>query len=251
MGLYDLPSITVQNGCHQLGSSLVDLPRHEAFVVLGGEFDASSSEMLMEKLKVLVANGQVDLTLDLSGVGFLSASTIGVIVELREQFRKNNRVFTVESPSAEVRRAFVACGLDSLLQTKELYLSADQDVVNSKVLDGNVWESKVLEPKVLEPKVLDTRELDTRELGPQSSSLEGGGETQGRSGHALGSWVTVAPERSESGTSSPTRLNSPQLTVALDAVCSHYEKPANSFPVGGFALKNVVLGTNSVGCGWL
>ncbi len=246
MGLYDLPSITVQNDWHQLSSTLVDLPRHETFVVLGGEFDASSSEMLMEKLKVLVANGQVDLTLDLSGVGFLSASTIGVIVELREQFRKNNRVFTVESPSAEARRVFVACGLASLLQTKELYLSADQEVVNSKVLDGNL-----LNTKLLNTKLSDTGELDTGELGPQSSSLEGGGETRGRSGHALGSWVTVAPERSERGTSSPTRLNFPQLTVALNALCSHYEKPATSFPVGGFALENGILGTNSMGCGWL
>jgi anti-anti-sigma factor len=120
VGLYDLPSISVEEGWNSLTSTLTDPAKSEVLVRLTGEFDASSSERLLEELKVFGADGNVDLRLDLSGVGFFSASTIGVIVQLIEQFQKNNRLVTIESPSPEARRVFAACGLTRLLEKKIL-----------------------------------------------------------------------------------------------------------------------------------
>jgi anti-anti-sigma factor len=115
VGLYDLPSITIATGWNELTSRLVDPSEPEVVVRLEGEFDASNSENLLEQLKVLVADEAVDLTLDLSRVGFFSASTIGVIVQLTETFRHDNRRLQLLSPSHEVQRVFSACGLSALL----------------------------------------------------------------------------------------------------------------------------------------
>ena len=115
MGLYDLPSVTIRTGWNEQTSRLVDPSISEVVVLLEGEFDASNSEKLIERLKALVADEAVDLTLDLSRVGFFSASTIGVIVQLTETFRDKNRRLKLLSPSPEVQRVFAACGLTELL----------------------------------------------------------------------------------------------------------------------------------------
>jgi anti-anti-sigma factor len=117
VGLYDLPSVTIEKGWNASTSHLLDPSQHEVIVRLEGEFDASNSEKLLEQLEVLVADNEVDLTLDMSGVGFFSASTLGVIVQLSEKFHGRNRRLILASPSPEVQRVFGACGLGALLNS--------------------------------------------------------------------------------------------------------------------------------------
>jgi anti-anti-sigma factor len=117
VGLYDLPSVTIETGWNASTSHLLDPSQHEVVVRLEGEFDASNSEKLLEQLKVLVADNEVDLTLDMSRVGFFSASTLGVIVQLSEKFHGGNRRLKLASPSPEVQRVFGACGLGALLNS--------------------------------------------------------------------------------------------------------------------------------------
>ena len=185
MGRYGLPSVTIEAGWDQLTSSLQDPSKSEVLVRLDGEFDASGSEKLFEQLKVLQSNGHVDLTLDLSGVGFFSASAVGVIVQLAEQFRANKRLFNVVSPSAEARRVFAACGLSSLL------------------------EAKTLEPADLHPTLLGS---------PRSNS---GSRAQGHpgAGHALSSWITVPPENTGNETSPSAQANLKRPALVRSTTC--------------------------------
>jgi hypothetical protein len=68
---------------------------------------ASCSERLLERLEFIFSEETTEGNLDLSGVGFLSASTIGVIVQLSDQFRRQDRALNIVLPSAAARRVFV------------------------------------------------------------------------------------------------------------------------------------------------
>jgi anti-anti-sigma factor len=158
VSLYDLPSVAIDDGWDQLTLSLKDPAKPCVLVRLGGEFDASTSGGLLDQLSALVADTHVELTLDLSGVGFISASTIGVIVLLAEQFRNDKRIFNVVLPSAQARRVFAACGLTELP---------------------------------------DPKEADSADSGRQRPATQGSWRGRMPRGHALGSWITVPVVRSE------------------------------------------------------
>jgi hypothetical protein len=62
-----------------------------------------------------IALDSAGLVLDLSGVEFMGASTLGTIVRAREFLRERSASLTARSPSAFARRVISACGLDDLL----------------------------------------------------------------------------------------------------------------------------------------
>jgi anti-anti-sigma factor len=82
---------------------------------LWGEHDASTDSLLCLTLARAIAFDRSGLILDLSEVGFIGASTLGVIVRAREFLRQRSRSLTVRAPSAQVRRVIDACGLTDLL----------------------------------------------------------------------------------------------------------------------------------------
>ena len=152
MGRYDLPTVTIEQSWDQLTSSLNDPSKPEVVVHLEGEFDASSTEKLLERLKALVADRGVELTVDLSGVGFFSASTIGVIVQISEQLRKENRRFVIADPSAEVQRVFAACGLTLLFNVspKSEFLGKKDSPRQSRRDHGQALSSWISVPPTAE-----------------------------------------------------------------------------------------------------
>ncbi len=84
-------------------------------VWLRGEHDIATDAALCLTLARAIAPDSAGLVLDLSGVEFMGASTLGVIVRARELLRQWSASLTVRSPAAFVRRVISVCGLDDLL----------------------------------------------------------------------------------------------------------------------------------------
>ena len=84
-------------------------------VWLWGEHDISTDTALCLTLARAIAVGRAGVIVDLSGVEFMGASTLGVIARARELLHQGSASLTVRSPSAFVRRVIGVCGLDDLL----------------------------------------------------------------------------------------------------------------------------------------
>ena len=105
-------------------------------VWLRGEHDISTDGALWRNLARAIALNDAALILDLSQVEFMGASTLGVIVAVRELLGSRSRSLSVRSPSAFVRRTIGICGWDDLVgpsledsvaRTPSVTCVADQD----------------------------------------------------------------------------------------------------------------------------
>lgn len=81
-------------------------------VWLRGEHDAWNSAFLEATLLAAMDVSADDLRLDLSGVEFMSASTIGVVVVVHERLRQCGRSLSVRSPSVRALQLLRICGLE-------------------------------------------------------------------------------------------------------------------------------------------
>lgn len=84
-------------------------------VWLWGEHDISTDGALWLTLASAIALDGADLILDLSGVDFIGASTLGLIARARDFLREGSASLTLRSPSAFSRRVISLCGLNDLL----------------------------------------------------------------------------------------------------------------------------------------
>jgi anti-anti-sigma factor len=84
-------------------------------VWLSGEHDLSNVAALSESLAGALALDEADLVLDLSGVEFMGAVTIDVIVRAKELLDLRSRALTLRAPSESARRVFDLCGLADLI----------------------------------------------------------------------------------------------------------------------------------------
>jgi anti-anti-sigma factor len=80
-----------------------------------GEHDISTDDALCATLASATALDGAGLVLDLSGVEFMAASTLGVIVWARTFLRQRARSLTVRAPSVRAWRVIDACNLNDLL----------------------------------------------------------------------------------------------------------------------------------------
>jgi anti-sigma B factor antagonist len=87
-----------------------DSDRH--VVLLCGEHDLSTMTALSETLARAIAADHADLVLDLSGVQFMDAAIVGVIVRAREFLGVRSRRLTLRSPSRCASRVLHLCGVD-------------------------------------------------------------------------------------------------------------------------------------------
>lgn len=86
-----------------------------AVVWLRGEHDAANVAELSRALAMATARTDADLVIDLSGVEFMGASTIGAIVAARNVLLSQSRDLVVRSPSRAVARLLHICGLSVLI----------------------------------------------------------------------------------------------------------------------------------------
>jgi anti-sigma B factor antagonist len=88
---------------------------HRTVVWLQGEHDVSTVAALSETMARAIALDDADLVIDLSGVEFMDAATIGVIVRARDFLRQRSRSMSLRSPSTCARRILDVCDLSDLL----------------------------------------------------------------------------------------------------------------------------------------
>jgi anti-anti-sigma factor len=84
-------------------------------VWLRGEHDASTVAVLSEALARAIANDDADVVVDLSGVQFMDAATVGVISWAREVLGVRSRSLVLRSPSSCARRVLELCDEAALL----------------------------------------------------------------------------------------------------------------------------------------
>ena len=87
-------------------------------VWLRGEHDVSTVAALSETMARAIALDDADLVVDLSGVQFMGAATVGVIVRAREFLRLRSRSLALRSPSRCARRILDLCGHADLLDPR-------------------------------------------------------------------------------------------------------------------------------------
>ena len=103
-------------------ASLHDLAAHTGrdadgtVVWLRGEHDIGTVAALTETIARAMALDDTDLVVDLSEVQFMSAATIGVLMQARELLHRRSRSLTVRDPSRRARRILDVCGLSELLE---------------------------------------------------------------------------------------------------------------------------------------
>lgn len=84
-------------------------------VWLVGEHDLSTVDAVTEAFAAVMAAGSTDVVVDLSGVGFMGASTVGVLVDADRLFTLYGGSLKLRSPSRCAARVVEVCGLTAML----------------------------------------------------------------------------------------------------------------------------------------
>lgn len=111
MALTESSSVTASRGLASHEGRDAD----RTVVWLRGEHDISTVAGLSETMARAIALDDADLVVDLSGVQFMDASTIGVVIGARNFLRPRSRSLALRSPSRCARRVLDLCGLAGLV----------------------------------------------------------------------------------------------------------------------------------------
>ena len=84
-------------------------------VWVGGEHDVATRTNLAVTIAQAAVADDADIVVDLSGVTFMDASTIGALVDARNLLRAASRSLSVRAPSPRARRVLDLCGLTLLI----------------------------------------------------------------------------------------------------------------------------------------
>ncbi len=104
-------------------SALLTTSGDGCIVWMRGEHDIATQEELSATIaRALTFDG--DVVLDLSGVEFMAAATVSVILRTREQLRRHSRSLTVRTPSGCARRVLELCGVGDLIDVCRVGLVA-------------------------------------------------------------------------------------------------------------------------------
>ena len=94
---------------------IVDRADGAATTRLSGDLDIVTSDEVRRDLAALVDDGHVSLTLDLSTVGFVDSSGLGVLVAIHRHAETHGGSFVVQSVPPQVQRLFDITRLGDLL----------------------------------------------------------------------------------------------------------------------------------------
>jgi anti-sigma B factor antagonist len=86
-----------------------------AAVVLDGEIDISTCPAIRRFLMAAISGGDVQVAVDMSGVTFIDASGIGVLVAAANRARQAGGGLSLLAPSPQVRRLLDVFHLDAIL----------------------------------------------------------------------------------------------------------------------------------------
>lgn len=79
-------------------------------VWLRGEHDAFTAAQLSEALELALASDDGDVVVDLSGVEFMGAANVSIIMRTRDRLLQSDRSLAVRSPSSRALRVLDLCG---------------------------------------------------------------------------------------------------------------------------------------------
>jgi anti-sigma B factor antagonist len=86
-----------------------------ATVVLDGEIDIATAPVIRRFLMAAISGGDVHLAVDMSGVTFIGAAGIGVLVAAANRAREAGGSLSLLAPSPQVRRLLDVLHLDAIL----------------------------------------------------------------------------------------------------------------------------------------
>ena len=86
-----------------------------ATVVLDGEIDISTCPAIRRFLMAAISGGHAQLAVDMSGVTFIDAAGIGVLVTAANRAREAGGGLSLLAPSGQVRRLLDVFHLDAIL----------------------------------------------------------------------------------------------------------------------------------------
>lgn len=90
-----------------------------------GDVDLFTAPQMREALQQMVAQGQRRLVIDLSGVGFLDSTGLGVMVGVLKRVREVGGDLVLVGPQRPVRRVLAVTGLDKIFA---VYTDVDEVV---------------------------------------------------------------------------------------------------------------------------
>ncbi len=108
MALAELPSV----GTARPAPFAFDRADDLTVVWLRGEHDLATVAALSVAMDETIGGGGSDLVVDLSGVEFMGAETVGAILSARNALIGRSRSLSLRAPSASARRVLDACLLD-------------------------------------------------------------------------------------------------------------------------------------------
>jgi anti-sigma B factor antagonist len=86
-----------------------------ATVVLDGEIDIATAPAVRRLLMAAISGGDVHLAVDMSGVSFIGAAGIGVLVAAANRAREAGGSLSLLAPSPQVRWLLDVCHLGGIL----------------------------------------------------------------------------------------------------------------------------------------
>lgn len=98
---------------------LVSHDQGRTIVWLDGEHDIATGTVVADSLARATSADGADLIVDLSGVTFFGAATLGVLIRGRNILRGESRNLTLRSPSRCARRVLDVCGLAGLVEPRQ------------------------------------------------------------------------------------------------------------------------------------
>jgi anti-sigma B factor antagonist len=90
-----------------------------ATVVLNGEIDVATAPAIRRFLMAAISGGDVHMAVDMSGVTFIGAAGIGVLVAAANRAREAGGGLSLLAPSRQVRRLLDVLHLDGILPTAQ------------------------------------------------------------------------------------------------------------------------------------
>ena len=90
-----------------------------ALVAVRGEIDLASQAEFRSVLSDLVVAGQVNLSIDLSGVEFIDSTGLGALIGARRRVHAFNGSLRLLSPSDQVTKVFSVTGLDRVFEIQD------------------------------------------------------------------------------------------------------------------------------------
>ena len=91
-----------------------------ATVVLDGEIDIATAPAIRRLLMAAISGGDVQLAVDMSGVTFIGAAGIGVLVDAANRAREGGGGLSLLAPSRQVRRLVDVLHLDGILPAAQV-----------------------------------------------------------------------------------------------------------------------------------